>query len=398
MRKIALAYSGGLDTSIIIPWLVENYDCEVVAFCADVGQGDDLKAVEKKAYKTGAVKTIVKDLRKEFVEDFCFKALRAQAKYEGTYLLGTSLARPVIAKGLVEAALKEGCDSIAHGATGKGNDQVRFELTAMALAPKLKIIAPWREWKIRSREDAIDFAQKHNIPIPVTKKHPYSMDGNLWHLSHEGGDLEDPWNEPKEHVYLLTDNPLKAPKKPQYVVIDFVKGIPTKINGKTKSSVAIVEELNSMGKKFGIGRIDIVENRLVGMKSRGVYESPGATILYEAHRALQTITMERDTLHFSQMLSLKYSELIYNGQWFSPLRESIDAFFDKAQSLVSGSVRIKLMPGVVQAAGVKSNKTLYKMDLATFERDEVYNQKDAEGFIRLFGLPMKVHGAVHLKN
>ncbi len=395
MKKIALAYSGGLDTSIIIPWLIENYKCEIVAFCGDVGQGDDLKAVEKKAYKTGAIKTIVKDMRKEFLEQFCFKALRAQAKYETTYLLGTSLARPAIAKGLVEAALKENCEAIAHGATGKGNDQVRFELTAMALAPKLKIIAPWREWKIRSREDAIHYAQKHGIPIPVTKKHPYSMDGNLWHLSHEGGDLEDPWNEPKEHVYLVTDNPLKAPKKPQYVVIDFIKGLPVKVNGKSKSSVALVEELNAMGKKFGIGRVDIVENRLVGMKSRGVYESPGATILYEAHRALQTITMERDTLHYSQLLSNKYAELVYNGQWFSPLRESLDAFFDETQSVVNGSVRVKLMPGYAQSCGVKSLNTLYKMDLATFERDDVYNQKDAEGFIRLFGLPMKVHGAVH---
>ncbi len=393
-RKIALAYSGGLDTSIIIPWLKENYDCDVIAFMADVGQGDDLAAITKKAYKTGAIKAIVKDLRKEFIEEYCFKALRAQAKYESTYLLGTSLARPIIAKGLVEAAVKEGCDAIAHGATGKGNDQVRFELTAMALAPQLKIIAPWREWKIRSREDAINYAQKHGIPIPVTKKRPYSMDGNLWHLSHEGGELEDPWAEAKEHVFMITDNPLKATRKPQQITIGFKCGIPISLNGKKMNSINLISKLNEIGKKFGVGRIDLVENRLVGMKSRGIYESPGATILYEAHRGLQMLTVERDTLHYSNMISVRYSELIYYGQWFSPLRRAIDSFYDEAQKFVTGEVRLRLTPGVAQTIGVRSQYSLFNADLATFERDEVYNQKDAEGFIKLFGLPMKVAGTV----
>jgi argininosuccinate synthase len=398
INKVVLAYSGGLDTSIIISWLKENYHCEVVAFIADVGQGAEVGPATKKALRTGALKAVVKDLRKEFVEQYCFPALRAQAKYEGTYLLGTSLARPVIAKGLVETALKEGADAISHGATGKGNDQVRFELTAMALAPHLKIIAPWREWDIRSREDAIDYAQKRGIEIPVTKKRPYSMDGNLWHLSHEGGELEDPWNAPSQHVFLTTKDPARAPKKPVNVLLTFEKGVPKTLNGKKIGSVALLEKLNKLAGAYGIGRVDMVENRLVGMKSRGVYESPGATVLYEAHRALQTLTVERDVLHFGQMLSVKYAEIIYNGQWFSPLRDSLEAYFNEMQKNVTGEVRVELNPGRATATGIRSSYSLYQQDLATFGEDEVYNQKDAEGFIRLFGLPLKVVGTVKRKN
>jgi argininosuccinate synthase len=397
VRKVVLAYSGGLDTSIIISWLRENYGCEVIAYIADVGQGGEAQAAYKKALKTGAVKAVIQDLKKEFVQDYCFPALRAQAKYEGVYLLGTSLARPVIAKGMVEVALKEGADAVAHGATGKGNDQVRFELTTMALAPHLKIIAPWREWTIRSREDAIDYAQKRGIEIPVTKKRPYSMDGNLWHLSHEGGELEDPWNAPSKHVFLNTKDPAQAPKKPLNIEIGFKHGFPISVNGKKLSGVPLLEKLNQAGAAYGVGRVDIVENRLVGMKSRGVYESPGATILYEAHRALQTLTVERDTLHYSQLLSVKYAELIYFGQWFSPLRESLESFFNEMQKNVTGDVRVELNPGRVTATGMKSPYSLYQQDLATFGEDEVYNQKDAEGFIRLFGLPLKVVGAVKRK-
>lgn len=398
IKKVVLAYSGGLDTSIIIPWLKENYGCEVIAYIADVGQGDDLKAVFHKAMKTGAKKAIVQDIQKEFVQDYCFPALRAQAKYEGTYLLGTSLARPAIAKGMVEVALKEGADAVAHGATGKGNDQVRFELTVMALAPHLKIIAPWREWEIRSREDAIDYAKQRGIDIPVTKKRPYSMDGNLWHLSHEGGELENPWTAPEEHVFLTTKNPAKAPKNPQNVVISFKSGTPIGVNGKKKDSVKLLKTLNAWASKYGIGRLDIVENRLVGMKSRGVYESPGATVLYEAHRALQTLTVERDTLHHSQLLSVKYAEMVYYGQWFAPLKDCLDAYFDEMQKTVTGDVRVALHPGRVVATGVKSSYSLYEEALATFSQDEVYNQADAKGFIRLFGLPLKVVGAMKRKH
>lgn len=397
VKKVVLAYSGGLDTSIIIPWLKENYRCEVVAFISDVGQGKEVGPAKAKALRTGAIKAVVQDQRKEFLENYCFPALRAQAKYEGSYLLGTSLARPVIAKGLVETALKEGADAIAHGATGKGNDQVRFELTVMALAPHLKIIAPWREWNIKSREDAIDYAAKHGIEVPVTKKRPYSMDGNLWHLSHEGGELEDPWNAPSKHVFLTTKDPALAPKKPTNIVISFKGGVPVGLNGKKLDSVPLVEKLNGLAASYGVGRIDIVENRLVGMKSRGVYESPGATVLYEAHRALQSLTVERETLHYSQVLSVKYAEMIYYGQWFSPLRDSLEAFFEQAQASVTGDVRVELNPGRVVATGVRSPYSLYQQDLATFGEDAVYNQKDAEGFIRLFGLPMKVVGMVKRK-
>jgi argininosuccinate synthase len=396
VEKVVLAYSGGLDTSVIIPWLRENYGCQVIAFIADVGQGDNLEAVRRKAVKTGAVKAIVKDLKKEFLEDYCFAALRAQAKYEGTYLLGTSLARPVIAKGLVEAALRERADAIAHGCTGKGNDQVRFEVTAMALAPQLKIIAPWREWKIRSREDAMDYAQKHGIQVSVTKKRPYSMDGNLWHLSHEGGELEDPWNEPSKGAFSITRDPAKASKKPTSVVLSFKNGTPVGLNGKKLPAVTLVQNLNRMASAYGIGRIDIVENRLVGMKSRGVYESPAATVFYEAHRALLSLTLERELFHYSQVLSVRYSELVYYGQWFSPLRESLDAFFLKSQEKATGDVRVALHPGRAVTTGIRSPYSLYQENLATFGKDEVYRQKDAEGFIRLFGLPLKVAGSVKL--
>jgi argininosuccinate synthase len=397
IKKVVLAYSGGLDTSIIIPWLKENYGCEVIALIGDVGQGEELEPARKKALKTGASKAIVADLKKEFVEQYCYRALKAQAKYEGMYLLGTSLARPAIAEAMVKAALKEGADAICHGATGKGNDQVRFELTTMALAPQLQIIAPWREWDIRSREDAINYAQKRGIPVPVTKKRPYSMDRNLLHLSHEGGELEDPWNAPEGHVYLTTKNPAKAPKKPLEIILTFDKGIPKALNGKKLDGVAMLTRLNDLGAAYGIGRIDMVENRLVGMKSRGVYETPGGTILYEAHRALESLSVERDTLHQAQALSLKYADLVYNGQWFHPLREALDAFYDKVNETVTGEARVRLTPAVAQAVGVRSPYSLYQESLATFGRDEVYNQKDAEGFIRLFGLPMKVVGALHKK-
>ncbi len=393
VRKVVLAYSGGLDTSIIIAWLKENYGCEVVALIGDVGQGD-AAAAKRKALKTGACKAVVADLRREFLEDYCFKALRAQAKYEGYYLLGTSLARPAIAKAMVECALREKADAVAHGATGKGNDQVRFDLTVMALAPQLRIIAPWREWDIRSREDAMEYAAARGIPVPTTRKRPYSMDGNLWHLSHEGGELEDPWNKPDEHVFLTTRDPRKAPKRPLDLIVHFEKGIPKGLNHCKPGSVRMVECLNKLGGAYGIGRVDIVENRLVGMKSRGVYESPAATILYEAHRALQALTVERDTLHLAQTLSPRYAELIYNGQWFSPARESVEAFFAEMQKNVTGDVRVTLTPGIVTATGARSPHSLYQEDLATFGVDAVYDQKDAKGFITLFGLPMKVAGAV----
>jgi len=397
IKKVVLAYSGGLDTSIIIPWLKENYGCEVIALIGDVGQGEELEPARKKALKTGASKAIVADLTKDFVEQYCYRAIKAQAKYEGIYLLGTSLARPAIAEAMVKTALKEGADAICHGATGKGNDQVRFELTTMALAPHLKIIAPWREWDIRSREDAIQYAQKRGIPVPVTKKRPYSMDRNIWHLSHEGGELESPWNAPEEHVYLISQSPAKAPKKPVEVTLSFVKGVPKALNGKKLDGVAMLTRLNAMGAAYGIGRVDMVENRLVGMKSRGVYETPGGTILYEAHRALESLAVERDTLHQAQALSGKYADLVYNGQWFHPLREALDAFYDKVNETVTGDVRVRLTPGLAIAVGARSPFSLYQESLATFGRDEVYNQKDAEGFIRLFGVPMKVVGASRKK-
>lgn len=389
-KKVVLAYSGGLDTSIIIPWLKENYGCEVIAYAADVGQGEELDPLEEKALKTGASKIYIEDLKQEFVTDFIYPMIKAGAVYEGKYLMGTSVARPVIAKRHVEIAIKEGADAVAHGATGKGNDQVRFELTFKALKPDLKIIAPWREWDLKSRDEEIDYAVKRGISVPVTKEKPYSMDRNLWHISYEGGILEDPWNEYNDDMFLYTVAPEKAPDQPEIVTIDFAKGIPVAINGQGYDPVALIFKLNEIGGKHGVGRVDIVENRLVGMKSRGVYETPGGTILYEAHHALETITLDRDTLHFKQMIAGRYAELVYNGQWFTPLKQAMDVFVDKTQERVTGTAKVKLYKGNIQTVGRKSPYSLYQEKLATFGAEQVYNQKDAEGFINLFGLPLKV--------
>ncbi len=390
IKKVVLAYSGGLDTSVIIPWLKENYNCEVIAMCADVGQGDELAPVHDKALKSGASKVYIEDLKQEFVESYVWPTLKAGAVYEGKYLLGTSFARPIIAKALVAIAEKEGADAIAHGATGKGNDQVRFELTVKALAPHLKIIAPWRLWDIRSREDAFDYAEKHNIPIPVAKSRPYSMDRNIWHLSHEGADLENPANEPMDDVYMVSKSPENAPDKAAYVDICFEKGIPVAVDGERLGAVALLEKLNAIGAEHGIGITDIVENRLVGMKSRGVYENPGGSILYYAHRELEYLTLDRATMHYKEQVAIRYAELVYDGMWFSPLKESLDAFVDSTQQTVTGTVRLKLYKGNIMSAGSKSPYSLYHEGFVTFGRDEVYNQKDAEGFINLFGLPLKV--------
>lgn len=398
IKKVVLAYSGGLDTSVIIPWLKENYQCEVIAMCADVGQGDELAPVREKAIKSGASKVYIEDLTKPFVEEYVWQTLKAGAIYEGKYLLGTSFARPIIAKAMVEIAEKEGADAICHGATGKGNDQVRFELTVKALAPHLQIIAPWRLWDIRSREDAIDYAEKHGIPVPVTKKRPYSMDRNIWHLSHEGADLEDPWNEPQDDVYMVTTTPEKAPDKPTYVEVTFEKGIPVAVDGEKVDAVALLEKLNTLGAANGIGITDIVENRLVGMKSRGVYENPGGSILYYAHRELEYLTLDRATLHYKEQVAVRYAELVYDGMWFSPLREALDAFVNTTQQTVSGVVRLKLYKGNIISAGAKSPYSLYHEGFVTFGRDEVYNQKDAEGFINLFGLPLKVRALMQKEN
>lgn len=398
-EKIVLAYSGGLDTSIIIPWLKENYDYEVIAMVADVGQGEELEPLNDKAIKTGASKIYIEDLKEEFVTDFIYPTLKAGAVYEGKYLLGTSFARPIIAKRLVDIALKEGATAVSHGATGKGNDQVRFELTVKALAPHLKIIAPWRLWDIKSREDAIDYAQARNIPIPVTKKDNYSMDRNLWHLSHEGSDLENPWNEPKyDKLLKLMVSPEEAPDKPEYAEVYFEKGLPKKVNGNEYSPVKLIETLNKIGAQNGIGIIDMVENRLVGMKSRGVYETPGGTILYAAHRELELLCLDRDTLHYKDIVAQRFAELVYFGQWYTPLREALSAFVDSTQKTVTGTVRMKLYKGNCMPAGVKSDYSLYSEELSTFGRDAVYNQKDAEGFINLFGLPIKVGALMKEKN
>lgn len=398
MAKVVLAYSGGLDTSIIIPWLKENYGYEVIAMAADVGQGEELDPLNEKAIKTGASKIYIEDLKEEFVTDFIYPTLQAGAVYEGKYLLGTSFARPLIAKRLVEIAEKEGAVAVAHGATGKGNDQVRFELTVKALNPDLKIIAPWREWNIKSREDAIDYAKERGIPVPVTKDRPYSMDRNLWHLSHEGGDLEDPWNEPQDHLYLLGVSPEKAPDQPTYVQIDFEQGIPVAIDGEKLPPVKLIERLNVLGGQNGVGIVDMVENRLVGMKSRGVYETPGGTILYTAHKNLELLTLDRITLHYKEQIALRYAELVYDGVWYSPLREALDAFVKVTQKNVTGTVRVKLYKGNCTPAGIKSPYSLYNEEFATFGEDAVYNQKDAEGFINLFGLPLKVRALMERKS
>ncbi|MCX7745492.1 MAG: argininosuccinate synthase [Clostridia bacterium] len=398
-EKVVLAYSGGLDTSIIIPWLKENYDYEVIAMAADVGQGEELDPLNEKAIKTGASKIYIEDLKEVFVTDFIYPTLKAGAVYEGKYLLGTSFARPIIAKRMIEIAEKEGATAIAHGATGKGNDQVRFELTVKALAPHLKIIAPWRIWDIKSREDAIDYAEARNIPLPVSKKDNYSMDRNLWHLSHEGQDLEDPWNEPQyDKLLKLMVSPEKAPDKPTYVEIYFEKGIPKKVNGVEYGPVQLIEELNKLGGANGVGIVDMVENRLVGMKSRGVYETPGGTILYAAHRELELLCIDRDTLHYKDLVAQRFAELVYFGQWYTPLREALSAFVDSTQQTVTGTVRMKLYKGNCMSAGAKSEYSLYSEELSTFGRDAVYNQKDAEGFINLFGLPLKVRAYMMDKN
>ncbi|MDF2563835.1 MAG: argininosuccinate synthase [Massilibacillus sp.] len=397
IKKVVLAYSGGLDTSVIIPWLKENYNgCEVIAMCADIGQGDELNVVHDKALASGASKVYIENLTKPFLEEYVWPTLQAGAVYEGKYLLGTSFARPLIAKKLVEIAEKEGADAIAHGATGKGNDQVRFELTVKALAPQLKIVAPWRLWDIRSREDAIAYAQKHNIPVATSNK-TYSMDRNIWHLSHEGSDLENPWNAPKDEMYLVSKAPEQAPDKATYVTVDFEKGIPVAVDGVKMDAVALLTKLNELGAANGVGITDIVENRLVGMKSRGVYENPGGAILYYAHRELEYLCLDRAMLHYKEGVAIRYGELVYDGMWFSQLREALDAFVKQTQETVTGTVRVKLYKGNIMSAGAKSPYSLYSEEFVTFERDEVYNQADAEGFINLFGLPLKVRALMQQK-
>lgn len=401
IKKVVLAYSGGLDTSIIIPWLKENYNnCEVIAVSGDVGQGTELDGLEEKAIKTGASKLYIEDLNKEFVEDFVFPTVKAGAVYEGKYLLGTSFARPVIAKRIVEIAKKEGADAICHGCTGKGNDQVRFELTIKAFAPEMEIIAPWRIWDIKSRDEEIDYAEAHNIPLKINRETNYSKDKNLWHLSHEGLDLENPANEPmyeKEGFLELGVSPIKAPDKPTYVTIHFEKGIPTAIDGKEMDGVSVIKKLNELGGANGIGLADIVENRLVGMKSRGVYETPGGTILYHAHDVLETITLDKATQRMKQKLAIDFADIVYNGQWYTPLREALSAFVDKTQETVTGDVKLKLYKGNIINAGVTSPYTLYDEEVATFDEDHVYNQADSAGFINLFGLPIKVKAMLDAK-
>ena len=392
IKKVVLAYSGGLDTSIIIPWLKENYNnCEVIAVSADVGQESELDGLEEKAIKTGASKLYIEDLRKEFIEDYIYPTMKAGAVYENTYLLGTSFARPVIAKRIVEIAQKEGADAICHGCTGKGNDQVRFELTIKAFAPDMPIIAPWRIWSIKSRDEEIDYAEAHNIPLKITRETSYSKDKNLWHLSHEGLDLEDPANEPKyDEILEMGVSPEKAPDRPTYVTISFEKGIPVAIDGEKLGSVELMARLNKIGGENGVGIIDIVENRLVGMKSRGVYETPGGTILYKAHEQLEMLCLDKDIQHFKQQIAPRFAELVYNGQWFTPLREALSAFVDKTQETVTGDVRMKIYKGNIIPAGMKSPYSLYSEEIATFGEEDVYDQHDAEGFINLFGLPIKV--------
>ena len=399
IKKVVLAYSGGLDTSIIIPWLKENYNnCEVVAVSGNVGQGTELEGLEEKAIKTGASKLYIEDLTKEFIEDFIYPTLKAGAKYEGKYLLGTAFARPVIAKRIVEIALAEGADAICHGCTGKGNDQVRFELTIKAFAPDMKIIAPWRTWDIKSRDEEIDYAEAHNIPLKISRETNYSKDKNLWHLSHEGLDLEDPANEPMyDEILEMGVSPQKAPDAPTYVTISFEKGIPIAVDGVKMGSIELLEKCNKLGGDNGIGLLDMVENRLVGMKSRGVYETPGGAILYTAHDLLETLCLDRETQHYKQQLALKYADVVYFGQWYTPLREAMDAFVDKTQETVTGDVKLKLYKGNIIPAGMTSPYTLYDEEVATFDADEVYDQNDSAGFINLFGLPIQVKAKLDQK-
>ncbi|WP_308591302.1 argininosuccinate synthase [uncultured Megasphaera sp.] len=394
IKKIVLAYSGGLDTSVIIPWLKENYPgAEVIAACADVGQPDDFEAIEKKAYASGASKVYVMDIKKEFMEQYVWPTVKAGAVYEGKYLLGTSFARPLISKKLVEVAKKEGADAIAHGATGKGNDQVRFELTVKALAPEMTLIAPWRMWNLKSREDELKYAEAHNVPIDYQSEenpYPYSMDWNIWHLSHEGDDLENPANAPKDMVYMVTKTPEQAPDAPEYVKIDFEQGVPVAVNGKKMDAVELITALNEIGARNGVGIVDIVENRLVGMKSRGIYENPGGAIIMYAHRELEYLCLDRDTFHYKENVANKFAELVYDGKWFSPLREALSAFVDETQKTVTGQVTLKLYKGNIISAGSTSPYSLYNEEFVTFGEDDVYDQTDAEGFINLFGLPLKM--------
>lgn len=390
VKKVVLAYSGGLDTSILVKWLKEKYGCEVVAYCADVGQQDELDGLEEKAIRTGASKIYIEDLKEEFARDFVFFAIKANAIYEGTYMLGTSLARPLIAKKHVEIARKEGADAVCHGSTGKGNDQVRFELTFYALAPHIKVIAPWREWDFTAREQLIDYARKHDIPVPVSKEKPYSMDRNLMHISYEGGVLENPWNEPDESMFRTTVSPEKAPDQPRYLEIEFKEGVPVRIDGQEMEADEIIVFLNKIAGENGVGRVDIVENRFVGMKSRGVYETPGCTVLHTAHRAMESITMDREVMHLRDSLIPKISELIYYGFWYSPEMEVLRALVDESQKSVSGTVRVKLYKGNCIVVGRKSENSLYREDFATFDEDAVYNQSDATGFIRLNALRLRV--------
>jgi argininosuccinate synthase len=394
-EKCVLAYSGGLDTSVMIQWLIDTFDCEVIAVCANLGQRDELDGLEEKALKTGAVKAYIEDLQEEYITDYIYPVLKAGAVYENKYLLGTSHGRPLIARRMVEIARKEGATMVAHGATGKGNDQVRFELTFMALAPDLKIIAPWKDdrWTLTSREECIEYAEKHNIPLSVSKEKIYSEDANIWHISHEGGELEDPGNEPLDSVFTKSSLLENAPDTPEYVEVEFEKGVPVGINGeRMPSALALVEKLNALGAKHAVGQIDIVENRLVGIKSRGVYETPGGTILYAAHQNLEELVLDRDTFHEKQKIALTYADLVYDGKWFTPLRKAIDAFIDSTQEEVTGRVKLKLYKGNIIPAGAWSPNSLYVDELASFDDVDFYDQKDAGGFIRCFGLPMKVEG------
>ena len=390
VKKVVLAYSGGLDTSVILKWLQETYSCTVVAYCADLGQGEDLKAVRTKALAVGASKVYVEDLREVFVKEHIFPMLRGNAVYEGSYLLGTAIARPLIARRQIEIARKEGADAVSHGATGKGNDQVRFEVTYLALDPKVRVIAPWREWAFRSRRELIEYASAHGIPVTATKAKPYSTDPNLFHVSYEGGILEDPWEEPPEEIFQMTVSPEKAPNKPRVVEIEYERGDPVAVDGKRMSPAALLTHLNRLGGEHGVGRVDLVENRYVGMKSRGVYETPGGTILHVAHRGLESLTMDREVLHLRDSLIPRYAELIYYGYWYSPEREVLQKAFDEAQQDVSGTARVKLFKGSCTVVGRRSDRSLYRLDLATFEEDEAYRQKDAEGFIRLSALRLAI--------
>ena len=396
-EKVVLAYSGGLDTSIIIPWLKENYSYDVIAMVGDVGQGDDIEAVVKKAYDTGASKVVVEDLREEFLTGYVFPALKAGAVYEHKYLLGTSLARPVIAKHQVEVALREGATAVSHGCTGKGNDQVRFELTYQALAPELKIIAPWREWNLKSREDCLDYAEEHGIPVAASREKIHSRDRNLWHISHEGGELEDAANAPLATTWQITKSPQEAPDKEEQVTIGFTQGTPVSVNGMEMDPVSLVELLNEIGARHAIGRVDLVENRFVGIKSRGCYETPGGTLLIAAHRELEALCLERDVAHFKQHIGLKYAELVYFGLWFTPLREALDAFIEKTQTHMTGTVTLSLYKGNISIVNRKSEHSLYRTDLSSFTMGADYDQKDAEGFIRILGLPSRSRAKMRLE-